>query len=148
MEFPDDIWENIMSWFHSAYREPLHYIAFNSIEIYQEYKTKDNPVLHYDGEIRMIENTLYRYILDDYSFCCKVVLIDTGKWNPYMTRYSWLVVVLGIDREKGLKLWNHYYKYNKNLIDDYNVIVKSLHIPLSRLDNRANNTANNYLYGD
>ena len=69
MEFPDDIWGNIMSWFHSAYREPPHYIAFTNMEIYQEYKTKDNPVLDYDGEIRMIENTLYRYILDDYSFC-------------------------------------------------------------------------------
>jgi hypothetical protein len=43
-------------------------------------------------------------------------------------------IILAIDREKGLKLWNHNYKYNKKLIDDYNVIVKSLHIPLSRLD--------------
>jgi len=49
-----------------------------------------------------------------------------------MTRYSWLIMVLDVDAEKSLKLWNHNYKYNKNLVDDYNIIIKSLNIPLNQ----------------
>ena len=79
----------------------------------------------------MIDNTLYRYILDDYTFCCKLFLIDSGKWNPYMTRYCWLAIILEADEKKAIKLWNHNYKYNKKVADDYSIIIKSLNIPLN-----------------
>ena len=130
MEFPQDIWMNIMSWFHSSYKKTLHYDAFSNSNIYKDYRTKDDPVLYYDNNIYMIDNTLYRYILNDYMFCCKEFLVDTKKWNPFMTRYSWLSVILNVDERKAIKIWNHNYKYNKVIVYDYNVIVKSLHIPL------------------
>ena len=129
MEFPEDIWMNIMSWFHSSIRK--HYITMLLvIVIFTKIKTKDDPVLCYDNNIYMIDNTLYRYILNDYTFCRKEFLIDTKKWNPFMTRYSWLSVILNADERKAIKLWNHNYKYSKSIASDYNVIVKSLHIPL------------------
>lgn len=128
MEFPKDIWTNIMSWFHSSYKKTLHYDAFSNSNIYKDYREKDNTVLYYDDDT--IDNTLFRYILNDYTFFCKEFLIDTKKWNPFMTRYSWLFVILNADERKAIKLWNHNYKYNKVLVSDYNVIVKSLRIPL------------------
>jgi len=130
MDFPQDIWINIMSWFHSSYKKSLHYDAFINSSVYKDYREKDNPVLYYDNDIHMIDNTLYRYILNDYTFCCKEFLIDTNKWNPYMTRYSWLSIILEADERKAIKLWNHNYKYNKSIASDYNVIIKSLRIPL------------------
>ena len=38
MEFPIDIWNTIMTYFHSSYKKPLHYDAFKTIELFRDFK--------------------------------------------------------------------------------------------------------------
>ena len=120
MEFPSDIWREIMSYFHSSYKKPLHYDAYTNMDLYKEYSKYDKSNMN---------SSLYRYILDDYSFCYKASLIDSGKWNPFMTRYCWLAATLHLNENKLRKLWNENYNYKKNIIDDFKIIIRILDIP-------------------
>tara|TARA_Y100000768_G_scaffold387158_1_gene377496 strand:+ start:5384 stop:5803 length:420 start_codon:yes stop_codon:yes gene_type:complete len=133
MEFCNDIWNKIMSYFHSSYKKPLHYQAFISIELYKHYKNTDSRITFIDefDTINVIDNTLYRYILDDYSFCRNIALLDRGKWNPFMCRYSWLTIILNLSEVKEANLWNSNYSYNKLVVKDFKTIIQESHIPLT-----------------
>ena len=133
MEFCNDIWNEIMSYFHSSYKKPLHYQAFISIELYKDYKNTDSRITFIDefDTINVIDNTLYRYILDDYSFCRNIALLDRGKWNPFMCRYSWLTIILNLSELKEANLWNRNYRYNKLVVKDFKTIIQELRIPLT-----------------
>jgi len=133
MEFPDDIWILIMSYFHSSYKRPLHYDGFISIGLYKDYKNTDSRITFIDefDTINVIDNTLYRYILDDYSFCRNIALLDRGKWNPFMCRYSWLTIILNLSELKEANLWNRNYSYNKLVVKDFKTIIQELRIPLT-----------------
>ncbi len=132
MDFPDDIWILIMSYFHSSYKRPLHYQGFISIELYKDYKNTENKTIyiHDFDTINVIENTLYRYILDDYSFCRNITLLDSGKWNPFMCRYCWLTIILNLSELKEANLWNSNYYYNKLIVNDFKAIIQELQVPL------------------
>lgn len=133
MEFPYDIWILIMSYFHSSYKRPLHYDGFISIGLYKDYKNTDSRIT-YIGDfdtINVIDNTFYRYILDDYSFCRNIALLDVGKWNPFMSRYSWLTITLNLSEDKEANLWNSNYCYNKLLVNDFKDIIQELRILVS-----------------
>ena len=133
MDFPDDIWILIMSYFHSSYKRPLHYQGFISIELYKDYKNTDSRITFIDefDTINVIDNTLYRYILDDYSFCRNIALLDRGKWNPFMCRYSWLTIILNLSHVKEANLWNSNYNYNKLVVKDFKTIIQESRIPLT-----------------
>tara|TARA_B100001769_G_scaffold195119_1_gene155533 strand:- start:12754 stop:13173 length:420 start_codon:yes stop_codon:yes gene_type:complete len=133
MEFCNDIWNEIMSYFHSSYKKPLHYQAFISIELYKDYKNTDSRITFIDefDTINVIDNTLYRYILDDYSFCRNIALLDRGKWNPFMCRYSWLTIILNLSEVKEANLWNSNYNYNKLVVKDFKTIIQESRIPLT-----------------
>ena len=132
MEFPYDIWILIMSYFHSSYKRPLHYDGFISIELYKDYKNTDSRITFIDDfdTINVIDNTLYRYILDDYSFCRNIALLDRGRWNPFMCRYCWLTIILNLSELKEAILWNNNYSYNKLVVKDFKRIIRELQIPL------------------
>ena len=133
MEFPIDIWNTIMTYFHSSYKKPLHYDAFKTIELFRDFKKTKKKISYMDNfdNLNLIENTLYRYILDDYSFCRSTILLDTGKWNPFMTRYCWLILLLNMDDEKSQRLWNSNYQYSKVIVDDFKTIINKLNLPIS-----------------
>tara|TARA_R110001592_G_scaffold113469_5_gene312592 strand:- start:377 stop:796 length:420 start_codon:yes stop_codon:yes gene_type:complete len=133
MEFPYDIWILIMSYFHSSYKRPLHYDGFISIELYKDYKNTDSRITFIDDfdTINVIDNTLYRYILDDYSFCRNIALLDRGRWNPFMCRYCWLTIILNLSELKEAILWNNNYSYNKLVVKDFKRIIRELQIPLT-----------------
>ena len=133
MEFPIDIWNTIMTYFHSSYKKPLHYDAFKTIELFRDFKKTKKKISYMDNfdNLNLIENTLYRYILDDYSFCRSTILLDTGKWNPFMTRYCWLILLLNMDDEKSQRLWNSNYHYSKVIVDDFKTIINKLNLPIS-----------------
>ena len=132
MEIPYDIWILIMSYFHSSYKRPLHYDGFISIGLYKDYKNTDSKITYIDDfdTINVIDNTFYRYILDDYSFCRNIALLDRGRWNPFMCRYCWLTIILNLSELKEANLWNSNYGYNRLLINDFKDIIKEMHVPL------------------
>lgn len=135
MEFPYEIWILIMGYFHSSYKRPLHYDGFISIELYKDYKNTDSRITFIDDfdTINVIDNTLYRYILDDYSFCRNIALLDRGKWNPFMCRYCWLTIILNLSELKEANLWNSNYRYNKLVVRDFKAIIQGLRIPLTTI---------------
>ena len=60
MNFPDDIWGEIFSYFHSSYKKPLHLEEYKSImvkDIWNELESKIYSVM--DNNY-----TLYRFIMD------------------------------------------------------------------------------------
>ena len=134
MEFPDDLWNMIMTYFHSSYKKPLHYEAFKTIKLYKDFKNSEKKLWYIDDfdNLNVIENTLYRYILDDYSFCRSIVLLDTGKWNPFMSRYCWLILLLNMGDAKSQRLWNSNYHYNRVIVEDFKIIIRNLNVPLSK----------------
>ena len=71
------------------YRKPPHLAAFNEIEAYRAFKQlMRDPV--YQEAINTPEmyanSSLYRFIMDDYTFCRRGCGLDT-KWNPFMAKY-------------------------------------------------------------
>ena len=103
-------------------------------KLYKDFKNSEKKLWYIDDfdNLNVIENTLYRYILDDYSFCRSIVLLETGKWNPFMTRYCWLILLLNMGDAKSQRLWNSNYHYNRVIVEDFKIIIKNLNVPLSK----------------
>lgn len=73
MEFPQDIWNEIMSYFHSSYRKPLHYeCLLENIDFYftREKNKKMNALLPHQKSLFDVE---MKQVYD--SFYMKIILI-------------------------------------------------------------------------
>jgi hypothetical protein len=89
MYFPEEIMKTILGFLPIPYRKPPHLDAFKEIAAYRAFQelAKD-PEYHeaLDTPEMFMNSSLYRFIMDDYSF----VRRDCGleeKWNPFMARY-------------------------------------------------------------
>ena len=97
MDFPDDIWREIFSYFHSSYKKPLHLEAYKSIiilNIWNNLKDKLQSIM--DNNY-----TLFRFIMEttvwtseDFNlenwYCWMKFLINDNKndYNIYNLKES------------------------------------------------------------
>ena len=111
MNFPDDIWSEIFSYFHSIYKRPLHLEAYKSIIILKTWKNlKEN--LHYKMDN---DYTLFRFIM------------ETTVWTSYDFNlenwYCWMKFLIN-DKKKEYNIYN-LKESNKRVYNDF---IKILYI--------------------
>ena len=126
IEFPEDIWKVIMSFFHSAYKKPLHLCAIDKfIKVYKQ--TQSECVIFIDGNHKIyIDNTIYRYMLDDFTFYREPLILYNKRWNPFMSRYCFLSMVTKTHVKQNDSLTD---VYKKCLFDDYKKILRDHYLP-------------------
>ena len=89
MYFPDDIMKAILSYLPMPYRKPPHLDAFKEIRAYcalQDLEKDPEYQEALDTPEMYMNSSLYRFIMDDYSFLRRNCDLE-GKWNPFMARY-------------------------------------------------------------
>ena len=130
MEFPQDIWREIFSYFHSSYKKPVHLECFKNIKVYQKYHELSKNVMYqeeqYNPELYM-HSSLYRFMMDDYTFMFPDCNLEE-KWNPYMANYcNNYITYRGEELDYGFddkmrhkNLWSiDYDNYKKELLSDF-----------------------------
>ncbi len=137
MYFPEEIFNEIMSYFHSPYRKPPHLDAFKNITAYVQYQKLSRNLMYQESIDRMdmyMHSSLYRFIMDDYSFRRS----DCGLqkvWNPFMANYcsriitpfseSFLDPGFG-DSQRVSGQWGVGTTYNIKLVRDFSIILDHL----------------------
>ena len=89
MYFPEEIMNTILSFLPMPYRKPPHLAAFKSIAAYramQEFEKDPEYQEALDTQEMFMNSSLYRFIMDDYSFVRRNCGLE-NKWNPFMARY-------------------------------------------------------------
>ena len=129
IQFPKDIWNEIMSFFHSAYKKPLHLDAISDfVKVFNQ--TQNNyVVVIVNGRRKYIDNTVYRYILDDYTFSREPLVLYIRKWNPFMSRYCFRSIILNINDSNLRKKWKVNCIYRKHIVTDFQKILKQHYLP-------------------
>jgi hypothetical protein len=130
MEFPQDIWREIFSYFHSSYKKPLHLECFKNIKVYQKYHELSKNVMYQeeqDNPELYMHSSLYRFMMDDYTFMFPDCNLEE-KWNPYMANYcNNYITYRGEELDYGFddkmrhkNLWSiDYDNYKKELLSDF-----------------------------
>ena len=139
MEFPQDIWFEIFSYFHSSYKKPVHLECFKNIKVYQVYHKLSKNVMYQEEQENpefYMHSSLYRFIMDDYTFIRRDCNLEKN-WNPYMANYCNNIITYhepppigggrfeeidcGFDdKMRSKKLWCiDYDNYKKELLSDF-----------------------------
>tara|TARA_Y100000741_G_scaffold364963_1_gene358084 strand:- start:7855 stop:8298 length:444 start_codon:yes stop_codon:yes gene_type:complete len=130
MEFPQDIWREIFSYFHSSYKKPVHLECFKNIKVYQKYHELSKNVMYQeeqDNPELYMHSSLYRFMMDDYTFMFPDCNLEE-KWNPYMANYcNNYITYRGEELDYGFddkmrhkNLWSiDYDNYKKELLSDF-----------------------------
>lgn len=58
MEFPEEIWDNILSYFHSSYKKPLHYQSFMQVDMFTRIRSLHKRT-HTEKNILLPPDTFY-----------------------------------------------------------------------------------------
>jgi hypothetical protein len=130
MEFPQDIWTEIFSYFHSSYKKPVHLECFKNIKVYQKYHQLSKNVMYQeeqDNPELYMHSSLYRFMMDDYTFMFPDCNLEE-KWNPYMANYCNNYITYRAeeldygydDKMRHKNLWSiDYDNYKKELLSDF-----------------------------
>ncbi len=130
MEFPQDIWREIFSYFHSSYKKPFHLECFKNIKVYQVYHKLSKNLMYQEEQNNpefYMHSSLYRFIMDDYTFIRRDCNLEK-KWNPYMANYCNNLITYNQeeldcgfdDKMRSKNLWCiHYDNYKKELLSDF-----------------------------
>ena len=137
MEFPQDIWREIFSYFHSSYKKPLHLECFKNIKVYQKYHELSKNVMYQeeqDNPELYMHSSLYRFMMDDYTFMFPDCNLEE-KWNPYMANYCNNYITYRAeeldygydDKMRHKNLWSiDYDNYKKELLSDFIYVLDHL----------------------
>ena len=137
MHFPEEVFNEILSYFHSSYRKPPHLDAFKQIHAYNKLKKLSHNIMYQEAIDSMnmyMHSSLYRFIMDDYSFKRSECELEK-KWNPFMANYcssittpfSDSLIDPGFgDKQRVSGNWGIGTTYNSTLVRDFSVILEHL----------------------
>ena len=119
MEFPDEIWNHIFSYFHCSYKKPLHYISIMHVDMFKKIRSFHN---------NSSTNTLALMPFD--SFYIYIVASCWIYWSVPDIQHLLLPpdinlshnVALGPVKDDFIEIWDSYAR-----IQPYNNVLSHIH---------------------
>ena len=110
MDFPQDIWSEIMSYFHSSYKKPIHYVCMLENNLFYFSRAKNKKMVWLPKQFRSQLNLEMDKVYN--SFYMTIVLNMVG--NTTFKSSNSIILKRRIAKNKILEDFNNIFEQYKN----------------------------------